>query len=631
MKRLYGFLFALLFATAAHAQSGTVTNHAFAIGKGAGVTGYTSLLCGAAQLAVGQAAADPICRTMSGDAAIAATGVLTFTAVNANIGVCGDGTHVAQVTLNSKGLATACVSTAITGAPPTGAAGGALAGSYPNPTLATMLANTTLCNATAGVAGPTNCNAATMRTSIGVTATGADTTYNFRANNLSDVGNAATARTNLGLAIGTNVEAWDADLDCIAAISATGIIKRTGVGTCSAGTVAVGDGGTGQITLTANAFLTGNGTSGINQVAINGLVLGNGASAPAAYGGTSACSNQFMTALSAIGAATCTTDVLASAQHANQGTTTTLLHGNGAGNPAFGPIVSADMNITATSCTNQFVTAISAGGVGTCTTDTLAGPQHANQGTTTTVLHGNAAGNPAFGAVSLTADVVNILPVANGGLGVAKLPYLARATATFTTDATSSTSTVYHYKLTGGGGGAGGTNSVLASAGGAGGGGTCSGFFSGVAASTAVTVVLGTGGTGGANTGTNGTSGGSSTIAATGTSTVTATGGGSSNGAITGIITSSGVGGTCSTGTSFTAIPGGGGAYGQSPTTGNPVSGFGGGTLWGPGGSNANPSQNANGGNGLAFGAGGGGAAGATGAGGNGANGYVEITWVSVQ
>lgn len=39
-------------------------------------------------------------------------------------------------------------------------------------------------------------------------------------------------------------------------------------------------------------------------------------------------------------------------------------------------------------------------------------------GTTTTVLHGNAAGAPTFGAVSLTADVSGILPVANGGLGI---------------------------------------------------------------------------------------------------------------------------------------------------------------------------------------------------------------------
>lgn len=38
-------------------------------------------------------------------------------------------------------------------------------------------------------------------------------------------------------------------------------------------------------------------------------------------------------------------------------------------------------------------------------------------GTTTTVLHGNAAGAPSFGAVGLTTDVTGLLPGANGGTG----------------------------------------------------------------------------------------------------------------------------------------------------------------------------------------------------------------------
>lgn len=47
----------------------------------------------------------------------------------------------------------------------------------------------------------------------------------------------------------------------------------------------------------------------------------------------------------------------------------------------------------------------------------LASADFANQGTTTTVLHGNAAGNPSFGFVVLTTDVTGILPTANGGTG----------------------------------------------------------------------------------------------------------------------------------------------------------------------------------------------------------------------
>lgn len=97
------------------------------------------------------------------------------------------------------------------------------------------------------------------------------------------------------------------------------------------------------------------------------------------------------------------------------GTTTTVLHGNVAGAPSFGSVVSADLNITTSTCTNQFLTAISATGIGTCTTATLASAQFANQGTTTTVLHGNGAGNPSFAQVSLTADITGTLPIGNGG------------------------------------------------------------------------------------------------------------------------------------------------------------------------------------------------------------------------
>lgn len=43
----------------------------------------------------------------------------------------------------------------------------------------------------------------------------------------------------------------------------------------------------------------------------------------------------------------------------------------------------------------------------------------ASLGTTTTVLHGNAAGRPTWGAVSLTTDVSGVLPTANGGTGIA--------------------------------------------------------------------------------------------------------------------------------------------------------------------------------------------------------------------
>lgn len=78
--------------------------------------------------------------------------------------------------------------------------------------------------------------------------------------------------------------------------------------------------------------------------------------------------------------------------------------------PSTGLVTYSDTTTAAGTVTGVTATApiVSSGG-------TTPNMSMTNQGTTTTVLHGNAAGNPAFSAVDLTADVTGVLPGANGG------------------------------------------------------------------------------------------------------------------------------------------------------------------------------------------------------------------------
>lgn len=330
---------------------------------------------------------------------------------------------------------------------------------------------------------------------------------------------------------------------------------------------------------------------------------------------------------------------------ASLGTTTTVLHGNAAGLPSFAAIsLTADVSgiLPVANGGTGLSSGTSGGILGYTATGTLASSvlltQHAivigagagatptplaSLGTSTTVLHGAAAGDPTFGAVSLTADITGVLAGVNGGTGVANsgrtitlggnvttaaaltqagafattitstaisnstLPagtntlaatgfsttYSAGSSGTHTFGAVTKMARVYAYG--GGGGAGGGVGGATGSGGGGGGGAGCfdTGWLPVAAFGVSGAYVVGAGGPGGA-AGADGVTGGNSTFLGAASTSVTLTAGGGGHGSAGSAVASAGGGGGDTSGagndatgaTAGTANSAGGGAGGSNAT-----------------------------------------------------------------
>ncbi len=196
--------------------------------------------------------------------------------------------------------------------------------------------------------------------------------YTSAANTLSSI---ATANNGVLITSNTGVPSISSTLPIATQTNITELGTIT-TGTWNGTTIAVANGGTG---------LTSVGAEGTVLTVVDGVPAW---AAPATSGTVTSVSSGNLSPLFTTSVATSTSTPAISYSLTNAGAET--IFGNNTGSSAVPAYFSPS----------------------------LASALFADQGTTTTILHGNAGGNPSWSQVDLTADVTGTLPVTNGGTGL---------------------------------------------------------------------------------------------------------------------------------------------------------------------------------------------------------------------
>ena len=197
------------------------------------------------------------------DGAVLSTGTINsarLPASGASSGTYGDGTHVSQVAVDSYGRVTSVSNVVITGAAPTGSAGGDLTGTYPNPALAAS-------GASAGTYGSTTQipqivvdakGRVTSATTVAVAPTGVTSVVSGTGLTAGTITAAGTINVNVGTGANQIVQLNGSSQ--IPAVSGA-LLTNLNASNVSSGTLAIANGGTGLSTAPSSGqIMVANGT-----------------------------------------------------------------------------------------------------------------------------------------------------------------------------------------------------------------------------------------------------------------------------------------------------------------------------------------------------------------------------------